>query len=93
VAWAYRRLLETRSEADTFNVCTGTSHSLREVLMMMEEIAGYAIDVSANPALVRSNEVQRLEGNDARLQARVGALPRHLLTDTLGWMYHAPLPD
>ncbi|HEY8682652.1 MAG TPA: NAD-dependent epimerase/dehydratase family protein, partial [Rhodanobacter sp.] len=50
VAWAYRRLLETRSSGDTFNICSGISHSLREVLAMMAEIAGYTIEVSVNPA-------------------------------------------
>jgi nucleoside-diphosphate-sugar epimerase len=89
VAWVYRRLLETRSEADTFNICTGTSYSLREVLAMMAEISGYTIEVSVNSAFVRDNEVRRLEGSPARLQARIGPLPQHALAQTLRWMYHA----
>jgi len=89
VAWVYRRLLETRSEADTFNICAGVSHSLREVLAMMAEIGGYTIEVSVNPAFVRDNEVRRLEGNPARLQARIGQLPQHALAQTLQWMYRA----
>jgi len=93
VAWTYRRLLETRDGLNTFNICTGASSSLREVLAMMEEIAGYAISVSVNPAFVRSNEVQRLEGDGSRLQARIGTLPPHSLMETLRWMYQAPLVD
>jgi nucleoside-diphosphate-sugar epimerase len=93
VAWAYRRLLETDSQDDTFNICTGTTYSLREVIAMMEEIAGYSIDVSVNPAFVRSNEVVRLQGNNARLEARIGTLPSYSLRQTLGWMYHAQLRD
>lgn len=89
VAWAYRRLLETRDEADTFNVCTGYGHSLREVLAMMAEIAGYAIEVSINPAFVRENEVRSLTGDPARLQARIGSLPPYTLMETLRWMYQA----
>ncbi len=89
VAWVYRRLLETRDEADTFNICSGHGHSLREVLAMMAEIAGYAIEVGINPAFVRENEVRRLTGDPARLQARIGALPPHTLMETLRWMYQA----
>jgi nucleoside-diphosphate-sugar epimerase len=89
VAWAYRRLLETRSDDDTFNICSGASHSLREVLAMMAEIAGYAIEISVNPAFVRDNEVQRLEGDPARLQARIGSLPVYELSETLRLMYRA----
>ena len=89
VAWAYRRLLETRDAADTFNICSGHGHSLREVLAMMAEIAGYAIEVGINPAFVRENEVRRLTGDPARLQARIGALPPSTLMETLRWMYQA----
>lgn len=89
VAWVYRRLLETRSDTDTLNICSGTSHSLREVLAMMAEIAGYPIDVSVNPAFVRHNEVRHLSGDPSRLRARVGGLPHHALKDTLRWMYQA----
>ncbi len=89
VAWVYRRLLESRSEADTFNICTGVSHSLREVLAMMAEIGGYTIEVSVNPTFVRDNEVRRLEGSPARLQSRIGPLPQQALAQTLRWMYHA----
>lgn len=89
VAWFYRQLLETRGDEDTFNICSGRSHSLREVLAMMQEIAGYAIDVSVNPAFVRSNEVVRLEGDPRRLRVRVGAAPPVDLVQTLRWMYQA----
>lgn len=89
VAWTYRRLLEAHSERDTFNICSGVSHSLREVLAMMAEIAGYEIDVSVNPAFVRENEVRRLAGDPSRLQSRVGMLPRRSLTETLRWMCSA----
>lgn len=89
VAWAYRRLLETSSEGDTFNICSGACYSLREVLAMMADIAGYQIDVRVNPAFVRENEVHRLEGDPTQLQARVGQLPQRTLRDTLQWMYQA----
>lgn len=89
VAWTYRRLLETSGDVDTFNICGGVVHSLGEVLAMMAKIAGYTIDVSVNPAFVRNNEVQRLVGNPARLEARVGPLPQHSLSETLRWMYEA----
>lgn len=91
VAWSYRRLIETSKEGGTFNICSGVSYSLREVIAMMEDIAGYAIEVRVNPAFVRRNEVQRLQGDGARLQSRVGALPAYAFKETLRWMYRAPL--
>jgi GDP-6-deoxy-D-talose 4-dehydrogenase len=91
VAWAYRRLLETTGgDSDTFNICAGMAYSLREVLGMMSEIAGYSIDVRVNPAFVRDNEIRRLEGDPGQLEARVGSMPHRALMDTLRWMYAAP---
>lgn len=90
VAWAYRRLLETEGDTAVLNICAGASHSLREVLQMMAGIAGYAIEVSVNPAFVRENEMQRLEGDPGRLLARIGAGPSFTLKETLRWMYEFP---
>jgi nucleoside-diphosphate-sugar epimerase len=89
VAWVYRRLLETTGIADTFNICTGQVHSLRQVLEAMAAIAGYAIEIEVNPEFVRRNEVRRLGGDPSLLRQRVGAPPTFELTETLRWMYQA----
>ncbi len=89
VAWSYRRLLETEGGGDLFNLCSGSSHSLRDILDTMARIAGYTIEVVVNPAFVRSNEVRRLEGDGTRLQRRIGEPPVYALEDTLRWMYQA----
>jgi nucleoside-diphosphate-sugar epimerase len=43
VAYAYRRLLETKPVGQTVNVCSGKATSLREVLGLVQEIAGRSI--------------------------------------------------
>lgn len=87
VAGSYRRLLAAAPAGQAFNVCSGRSHSLASVLRMMEEIAGYRIEVRVNPALVRANEVLTLAGDNTRLAATIGALAPIPLADTLRWMY------
>lgn len=72
-----------------FNVCSGQSTSLRSVIAMVEEIAGYQIDVKVNPAFVRSNDVLTLTGSRAKLDNAIGAVGQFALTDTLRWMFHA----
>ena len=89
VAWTYRRLLETTGEQDTYNICSGVSYSLQQVLDLMEQVAGYRIEVSVNPAFVRENEVSRLEGDPTLLTTRVGRVEGHDLIETLRWMYQA----
>ncbi|WP_323141192.1 NAD-dependent epimerase/dehydratase family protein [Massilia phyllosphaerae] len=87
VAGSYRRLLAAAPAGQAFNVCSGRSHSLASVLRMMEEIAGYRIEVRVKPALVRANEVLTLAGDNTRLAAAIGALAPIPLADTLRWMY------
>lgn len=85
-------LQQTRqSVGQTFNLCSGQATSLFEVLALMEEIAGYKIEVRVNPAFTRANEVKRLLGSNARLMQVLGDRmpPAIALRDTLRWMYQA----
>ena len=89
VARSYRRLLAVGPAGQAFNVCSGVAHSLDNVLEMMSEIAGYNINVNVNPAFVRSQDVLRLVGSNAKLTSVIGQVEPTPLGDTLRWMYQA----
>lgn len=87
VVHLYRRLLEAPSAIGcTVNVSSGVSHTLREVIAICEDIAGYRIDVEINPAFVRANEVKALCGDNARMRSLVGEWSAVPLRSTLEWM-------
>ncbi|HEX5487947.1 MAG TPA: NAD-dependent epimerase/dehydratase family protein [Rhodanobacteraceae bacterium] len=90
VARAYAAIVAHAPTAAVINVCSGTAHSLDEVLAMMARIAGYGIEVRINPAFVRANEVKRLVGSNGRLREITGLAPSIRLEDTLRWMHAAP---
>lgn len=92
VAEAYVRLLSANAAGQTVNPCSGTSVSLMQVIGMMQEIAGYEIEVRVNPAFVRGNEVARLTGDNRRLRSLIGSLDIIPLRTTLEWMFTHPLP-
>jgi nucleoside-diphosphate-sugar epimerase len=87
VASAYQRLLDAAPAGEVFNVCSGKAVSLRAVIAMMEEIAGYRMEIRVNQAFVRANEVRRLQGNAAKLTRAIGPLNQPPLKETLRWMY------
>lgn len=87
VARAYAAIVARAPVGEAINICSGTAHSLQDVLAMMERIAGYAIEVRVNPAFVRANEVKRLVGSNARLRELTGFAPSIPLEETLHWMY------
>jgi nucleoside-diphosphate-sugar epimerase len=87
VARSYRKLLTAAPAGEAFNVCSGRSHSLGEVIDLTSEIAGYRIEVRVNPAFVRANDVLTLSGSNDKLARVIGPLDPPPLVDTLRWMY------
>lgn len=65
----YLQLLEHGEPGETYNVCSGQPYTLQHVIDTLSRITGHAIAVEVNPAFVRANEVHRLCGNPAKLQA------------------------
>lgn len=90
VADTYVRLLAVPPTGNVVNICSGKSVSLKDVIAMMERIAGYPIEVRVNPAFVRGNEVARLTGDHTLLEKLIGPLVIPPLEQTLRWMYEAP---
>ncbi len=87
VARAYAALLAKGTAGEIFNVCSGKALSLKDVLAMMAEIAGYQIKVRVNPMFVRANDVKRLQGSTVKLRQVIGDPGAIPLRDTLRWMY------
>ena len=90
VVQLYHRLLcSPAAVGQTFNVCSGTAHTLTEVIQMVKEISGHDFEVQVNPDFVRPNEVRRLLGNRSKLDGVVGTVAEIALEDTLRWMLEA----
>ncbi|SJM88973.1 GDP-mannose 4,6-dehydratase [Crenothrix polyspora] len=88
VASIYKRLLETpKSISDIFNVCSGKSYTLLEVINLMNKISGYNIEVRVNPDFVRANEVKILQGDRKQLENIMGSIEDIPLETTLRWMF------
>jgi nucleoside-diphosphate-sugar epimerase len=89
VAKSYRRLLAASPAGQAFNVCSGQSHSIGEVIDVVATLAGYRIEVQVNPAFVRANDVLTLAGSNDKLTSVIGAIEQPPLAETLRWMYQA----
>ena len=87
VAQVYRRLMESDARSTRLNICTGVATSLRAVIGMMEEIAGYKIEVRVNPKFVRANDIERLTGDPRALVEAIGPIGPTDLHKTLLKMY------
>ena len=93
VCRAYLQLLQHGEPDQTYNVCSGRPYALQYVINELTRITGHHIKVEVNPAFVRANEVHRLCGSPAKLQALLAAhgakLDNPPLEDTLRRMLAA----
>ncbi|WP_228269994.1 GDP-mannose 4,6-dehydratase [Acinetobacter bereziniae] len=87
VVQRYRLLIESKTEGEVFNICSGQGHSLLDILQMMCEISGHNPEIKVNPAFVRINEVHRLIGSSEKLESVIGKVPVISLKNTLQWMF------
>jgi GDP-6-deoxy-D-talose 4-dehydrogenase len=86
VVFAYRKLIEEKSSSGAVNVCSDRTYTVREIVSIAEDIAGYKISISVNPKFIRPNEVQILTGNSARLKSIIGMYNSTPFSETLKWM-------
>lgn len=91
VVQRYRLLLESKTQGEVFNVCSGQGHSLLDVLQIMREVSGHDPEIKVNPAFVRANDVHRLVGSNAKLDNVIGKVPAIPLKNTLEWMFNHTL--
>lgn len=83
---AYLRLLEFGESGASYNVCSGRTFNLKDVLRLLSEITGHTPTIRISPVFTRANEIKRLAGSPARLEAAVGSLKHFEFEDTLTWM-------
>ena len=85
----YLRLLQLGKPGQAYNVCSGRPVSLSTVIDKLEHITGHKMQIKINPAFVRANEVHRLCGNPAKLEACIGKIDHPALEETLSMMLSA----
>lgn len=71
VCRSYLHLLayaEVHGLHNLYNICTGITYSLNDVISRLQNLTGHSVEVCVNPAFVRANEIARLCGDPARLQ-------------------------
>jgi nucleoside-diphosphate-sugar epimerase len=89
VVSAYLALLESSAASVAVNTCSGVATSLREIINMMNDIAGYEIRIRVNPAFVRKNEIPSLRGDNSLLRRLIGPVQQTPLVETVRKMFLA----
>lgn len=85
IAQAYM-LLATAKELrhDTYNVCSGSSMSGREILDILLRVTGKtAISIEVDDSLIRPTDIMDIRGDSSRLRRELAWSPRHNIEQTI----------
>jgi GDP-4-dehydro-6-deoxy-D-mannose reductase len=89
VVRAYVELMNTASTGRAFNVCSGRSWSIRDLLDELLHLSTTPIRVEVDPARFRPNDVPVVQGDGTRIRTEIGWTPtipvERTLRDTLDW--------
>ena len=83
IAEAYLALYETEASSEIFNLCSGKVYGLGDIVTMMNQIAGYDIEVVVNPDFVRPNEIKVLGGDNRKYLALTNLSAQYQFEETL----------
>lgn len=83
VCEAYVALLHKGKRGETYNVCSGQSFRLRDLLDQLCEVAGMEVEIAVDPDRLRPLDTPELRGDPAKIQSDTGWEPRIPIGDTL----------
>ena len=89
VAAAYVLLLANGRAGEVYNICSGRTVAIREVLRQLITIARVPVEIRDDPERMRSSDLPILSGDATKLRAETGWEPRYSLAASLRDIYAA----
>jgi len=83
IAAAYLAMLEKGRSGEAYNVCSGRSRTIRELIELLGGIAGLDVVIECDPARYRPAEQKRVCGDASKLHAHTGWAPKIAIEQTL----------
>ena len=83
VAEAYAAIVERGKKGGVYNVCSGTSYSLRELLGRLCEMAKVDVEIRVDPKRMRPGDIRDLRGDPSKTTRDTGWRVRAAMTGTL----------
>lgn len=86
VVWVYAELMTNPKPGETFNISSGRSVTLHEIVNICENLTQHILEINSIDTLQRKGEVLRLEGDSTKLWRELGKHPKFEFEQTIAWM-------
>ena len=80
---AYIALLQKGQKGETYNVCSGNSYRVRDLLDQLCQLAGVDVEIKIDPDRVRPVDTPELRGDNGKIHADTGWMPVTPIEETL----------
>jgi len=82
-AAAYMAILENGHPGETYNVCSGNGHTLREIIGIIADILKMQVDIAIDPSRLRPTDPPVIIGCNAKIKSAARWSPSHELIDSI----------
>ncbi|MDD5339663.1 MAG: GDP-mannose 4,6-dehydratase [Candidatus ainarchaeum sp.] len=83
---AFLAIAEKGKPGEIYNVCSGKSHRLGELLELMMKQASVRAEISVDQSRIRKNEVPDVYGSTSKIAKDIGWKPRISFAESIGQM-------
>ena len=83
VVRAYIAMLDHTLHDPVFNICSGTTVAIKDLLQTLLQLSGIQVEILPDPKRQRTNEIPVIVGTAARLRLATGWTPAIALSETL----------
>jgi len=83
VCHAFIGLAQKGRRGEIYNICSGSSVSIKQMLALMIEQAGIAVDLVTDPLRLKSSDIPDTYGSCAKISAEIGWTPKVSLEKSL----------
>ena len=88
IVYAYRLILEGENSSSVYNIGSGKTYTMRELLEYIISLSSQKIEIRVNPKLVRPVDSQRICCDCSKIKSELGWSPKYDIKDTLVEMYN-----
>lgn len=86
---AFTMIMELEEPEAAYNVCSGRTVTIRQILEWIQDEAGVELEIEVDPDKVREEEAPRLLGDPRRLREQTGWEPRRSVEETVREVYRS----
>ena len=89
VSSIYRLLIEKNPAPGTYNICSGTAVSIKEIIDAASSVYDHQLNVNVSQELMRSSDIVYQCGDQTKLRNAIGDFKAYCLEDTLNWFFQS----